>query len=98
MAVVVTKEIKRKRILLGVFGLLIVASLAIIYFGIFSKSSPAVSSQLPATATVTAVAPGGKVADLNVQVLEDSRFKELQPPPGVPVKTETTGKSNPFSD
>lgn len=98
MAIIVTKEIKRKRTLLVVFGVLVLASGAILYFGFLGTGG-----SLPAGVTTPApidsnTAVAGQVSDLKIKILEDDRFKKLEPPPGVPLKTETTGKSNPFSD
>ncbi len=97
MAVVITKEIKKKRILLVIFMALVLASAAILYFGIFSggETTPAVAQPSP---TIGGPAVAGQISDLKIKILEDDRFRNLQPPPGVPLKTETTGKSNPFSD
>ena len=94
MAVVVTKDIKRRRLFLAVFAVLVLAAALIIYFGIFNKNTP-LSAVLPLE---NPVANGSQVSDLKVKILEDERFKNLLSPPGVPLKTETTGKSNPFSD
>lgn len=94
MAVVATKEIKRKQLFLTVFIVLVLASAVIIYLGIFKKSAPpSVVAPLPSSAV-----SGSQISDLKVKILEDDRFRNLLPPPGVPLKTETTGKSNPFSD
>ncbi|MDP3764292.1 MAG: hypothetical protein Q8Q95_01585 [bacterium] len=100
MAVIVTKEIKKKRILLAVFGVLVLVSFGILYFGFFGSSSP--PPVQPEQSAVVAGTPSATVADqvsdLKVKILEDERFKSLQIPPGVPIETQTTGKSNPFSD
>lgn len=96
MSVVVTKEIKKKIIFLVVLGVLVLASVMILYFGFFSGWSPQ-STVLPEESSVV---PTGSqaVSDLDVKILEDERFKILRSPPGVPVATSTTGKKNPFSD
>ena len=93
MAVIVTKDIKRKRLFLTVFVALVLASAVIIYLGVFSKGSQP-NIVLPPENLVG----NNQVSDLKVKILEDERFRNLLPPPGVPLKTETTGKSNPFSD
>lgn len=93
MAVVITKEIKKKRTLLAVFVGLVLVSLVILYYGFLKKNSPSSSLSSP-----TSYKSSQSVSDLNVKILEDQRFKNLQTPPGVPLKTDTTGKSNPFSD
>lgn len=94
MAIVITKEIKKKRILLGAALALLVASFLIIYFGLFYEPKvPAVSSS-----SNLEVAAGQKVPDLNVDIFNDERFKILKSPPGVPIATDTPGKINPFSD
>ena len=93
MAVVITKEIKKKRTLLAVFAGLVLVSLVILYYGFLKKDSP--SSDLSSGTSYKSSQP---VSDLNVKILEDQRFKNLQTPPGVPLNTNTTGKSNPFSD
>lgn len=102
MAVVVTKEIKKKRMLFGVFAALVLASVAIIYFGIFGKvrpeALPLAVSDITAPGEGSAAAGADPVADLKIKILEDERFKELQSSPGVPLKTGTTGKRNPFSE
>lgn len=99
MAVIVTKEIKKKRILLAVFAGLVLASLGILYFGYFGASSPLPQpEQSQGTTNVSSASVSDQVSDLNVKVLEDSRFQNLQTPPGVPINVQTTGKSNPFSD
>ena len=49
-------------------------------------------------ASVIGTTVSEQVSDLKVKILEDIRFQGLQPPPGVPINTQTTGKSNPFSD
>ncbi|MBI2454376.1 MAG: hypothetical protein HYV54_02295 [Parcubacteria group bacterium] len=95
MSVVVTKEIKKKRIMLAILGALILASVLILYFGFFSGGLP--STVLPEESSVAPLG-NGMVSDLNVKILEDERFKNLASPPGVPVATSTTGKKNPFSD
>ena len=94
MAVVVTKDIRRKQLLLAAFAALVLTSASIIYFGMFKESAPS-SAVLPLENPVVS---GSQVSDLKVKILEDERFKNLLSPPGVPLKTETTGKSNPFSD
>lgn len=94
MAVVVTKDIKRKRMFLAVFAVLVLAAALIIYFGIFKKSAPP-SAVAPSPSSAV---NGSQISDLKVKILEDDRFRNLLPPPGVPLKTETTGKNNPFSD
>ena len=40
------------------------------------------------------------LSDLEVKLdlFEDDRFKELEASPGVPLKAQTSGKKNPFSD
>ncbi|MBI4118783.1 MAG: hypothetical protein HY452_00790 [Parcubacteria group bacterium] len=93
MAVVVTKDIKRKRLFLAVFVVLVLTSAIIIYLGIFKESSQP-NIVLPSENLVNS----NQVSDLKIKILEDDRFRNLLPPPGVPLKTETTGKSNPFSD
>ena len=93
MAVIVTKDIKRKRLFLTVFVALVLASAVIIYLGVFNKVSQP-NIVLPPENLVG----NNQVSDLKVKILEDERFRNLLPPPGVPLKTETTGKSNPFSD
>ncbi|MBI2052051.1 MAG: hypothetical protein HYT38_00015 [Candidatus Sungbacteria bacterium] len=93
MAVVVTKDIKRKRLFLAVFVVLVLTSAIIIYLGIFKESSQP-NIVLPPENLVNS----NQVSDLKIKILEDDRFRNLLPPPGVPLKTETTGKSNPFSD
>lgn len=105
MSVVVTKEIKRKRMLLLVFLALVLASFGILYFGIFKTNTPPPpQSQQKSnivesdTADVSNKAVSEQVSDLKVKILEDIRFQDLQSPPGVPISTQTTGKSNPFSD
>ncbi len=101
MAVIVTKEIKKKRLLLAVFGFLVVVSLGILYFGGYFGSStppPPVQAQQGGTATTPVAAVSDQVSDLKVKILEDVRFQNLQVPPGVPIEIQTTGKSNPFSD
>ncbi|MDP3800148.1 MAG: hypothetical protein Q8Q90_01865 [bacterium] len=101
MAVILTKEIKKKRLLLAVFGALVVVSLGILYFGgYFGSSTPAPIQ--PGQGSPVATTPGAavvdQVSDLKVKILEDIRFQNLQMPPGVPIEMQTTGKSNPFSD
>lgn len=101
MPVIVTREIKKKRMLIAVFAALILAALAILYFGgVLGGSSPTSSVEV-------SNAPGGAanqaelktpISDAQLKILEDARFTDLQSPPGVPIKTDTTGKSNPFSD
>ncbi len=93
MAVIVTKDIKRKRLFLAVFVVLVLTSAIIIYLGIFKESSQP-NIVLPPENLVNS----NQVSDLKIKILEDDRFRNLLPPPGVPLKTETTGKSNPFSD
>ncbi|MEK9174612.1 MAG: hypothetical protein AAB725_01425 [Patescibacteria group bacterium] len=97
MAVIVTKEIKKKRILMGVFFVLVLSSGLVLYFGFLHKGSPPPAVVAPVT-PAAGVAATSQVSDLKVKILEDDRFKNLELPPGVPIKTETTGKSNPFSD
>lgn len=96
MAVIITKEIRKKRILLGVFGALVLASVLILYFGFFGNQQ-SLDTVLPPEGSVSPAA-GQTVSDLDVGILEDERFKNLVSPPGVPVATSTTGKKNPFSD
>ena len=73
MAIVITKEIKRKRILLGVALAFLVASFLIIYFGLFYKPNvPAISSS--SNLKVAATAAGQKIPDLNVDIFSDERF------------------------
>ncbi|MFY9493242.1 MAG: hypothetical protein WAP55_02095 [Minisyncoccia bacterium] len=95
MPVVATKEIKRKRLFLTVFIVLVLTSAAIVYFGIFKKSALPSTALPPANPTT---ASNNQISDLKVKILEDERFRDLLPPPGLPLKTETTGKNNPFSD
>ena len=97
MAVIVTKEIKKKRILIGLFAILVLVIFGILYFGIFRYSVPLSVEQTQGQAGSGATA-ADQVSDLKVKILEDERFKNLQSPPGVPLNTETTGKGNPFSD
>ena len=97
MAVIVTKEIKKKRILLGIFAVLVLVTFGILYFGIFKRSAPASVEQFQRSVSSSATA-SDQISDLKVKILEDERFKNLQAPPGVPLNTQTTGKSNPFSD
>ena len=98
MAVIVTKEIKRKRITLGVLAALVLASLLILYFGIFTGRVPE-ATVLPMSETgPSEVLGNSQVSDIKIKILEDERFKILKSPPGVPLNTNTTGKSNPFSD
>lgn len=105
MAVVVTKEIKKKRMLLLIFLALVLVTFGILYFGgVFSGGStppPQVAQQpnpIVGTANVSDTTVSEQVSDLKVKILEDIRFQGLQSPPGVPIDTQTTGKSNPFSD
>lgn len=103
MSVIVTKEIKKKRMLLLVFLVLVLASFGVLYFGGFFKKSlvPSPQAQQPAVTgavNVSNKAVSEQVSDLKIKILEDVRFQGLQPPPGVPISTQTTGKSNPFSD
>lgn len=99
MSIVVTKEIKRRRLFLAVFAVLVSASAALVYFGIFKKNTQ-YNVILPLENPANGDNPtnNNQVSDLKVKILEDERFKNLLSPPGVPLKTETTGKSNPFSD
>ncbi len=90
MAVILTKEIKRRRLLLALAGVLLLVALLIIYFGLFYQ--PGSSANPAGTGTVQ------QPADINIGIFDDIRFKNLQSPPGVPIATDTPGKANPFSD
>ena len=94
MAIVVTKEIKKKRILLVVAGGLIAASFLVIYFGVYYQPSMPSAEQ---SGVPTASLSKSEV-DINLGVFDDERFKSLQISPGVPIATDTPGKSNPFSE
>lgn len=96
MAIVITKEIKRKRILLAVAGGMLLVAFLIIYFGIFYKPGVPAMDVLAPVSGVTG--SKSEVSDINVSIFEDQRFKDLQTPPGVPIATDTPGKANPFSD
>lgn len=99
MAVVITKEIKKKRILISVFSVLVLTTFGILYFGFFKKSSsPPPQLKDSGVASVVGTTVSEQVSDLKIKILEDIRFQGLQSPPGVPINTQTTGKSNPFSD
>lgn len=99
MAVVVTKEIKKKRKLLAVFAVSMLITGLVLYFGMFRDSAPPVSDEPVADDMDSPpVDSGSEVPRLELRVLEDERFKNLQPPPGLPVATTTAGKENPFSD
>ena len=96
MAIIITKEIKKKRILLAVAGVMLLTAFLIIYFGIFyNPSVPAVDVLVPASGVTGSKS---EISDINVGIFEDQRFKDLQIPPGVPIATDTPGKANPFSD
>lgn len=104
MAVIVTKDIKRKRIMLGAFAALVLGSGLIIYFGIFSNRVTPSETDLPpesgeSTGEVASF-PQVSAPDFKVDILADERFKNLQSSPGVPleVATNTAGKINPFSE
>jgi hypothetical protein len=102
MPVIVTKQIKKKRILIAAFAVLIIATLAILYFGgVIGGGSLPISVGLPVSdSSITGDGQEIKVpiSDAKLKILEDERFTNLQNSPGVPISTETTGKSNPFSD
>ena len=99
MAVVITQEIKKKRTMLALAGILLVVTATILYFGL--KTTPP-EEAAPAPAGVDGlaeeIAPAPEVGDLKIDILEDARFKKLQESPGVPVATSTAGKLNPFSE
>ena len=86
--------------LIAAFAVLILAAFAILYFGgVIGGEQAQPPESVPDISTVT----GGDevkipISDAKLKILEDERFKILQNPPGVPVKTDTTGKANPFSD
>ncbi len=100
MAVVITQEIKKKRTMLALAGILLVVTAVILYVGL--KKTPPIEETVSAPAGVAGapeeIAPAPEVGDLNIGILEDTRFKKLQESPGLPVATSTTGKSNPFSE
>ena len=99
MPVVVTKEIKKKRKLLAIFAVSMLVTGLVLYFGMFRDSAPSVSSEPVADDVgLPPVDLGSEVPRLEVRILDDERFKNLQPSPGLPVATTTAGKANPFSD
>ena len=101
MAVVITKEIRKKRILIAAFAVLVLLSLSILYFGGVIGGGSQAPSVEPSQEIPVATGSGEvkiPISDAKLKILEDERFKILQSPPGVPVKTDTTGKANPFSD
>jgi|SRR3989338_3940340 len=106
MPVIVTKEIKKKRILMAALAILVIAIFSVLYFGgvIGKDSQPAPVEPAVGQSAVVPLAEGTgqeiqtPISDAKLKILEDERFKNLQSPPGVPVKTDTTGKSNPFSE
>lgn len=99
MAVIITKEIRRRRALLIASGALLIVMALVLFLGL-NKNTP--SSEVPASVEnpeiLTPPASDSGVSDLKVGVFEDERFKALQDPPGLPVESKTTGKLNPFSD
>ncbi|MBI4119935.1 MAG: hypothetical protein HY454_00530 [Parcubacteria group bacterium] len=101
MPVVVTKEIKKKRKLLAIFAVSMLASGLVLYFGLFRQAASPTPPDEPAAAEagLPPAGLGSEVPRLELRLLEDERFKNLQPPPGLPLATTTTaGKENPFSD
>ncbi len=99
MSVIVTKQIKKKRILIAALAVLIIATFTILYLGgVIGGSSPTTSVELPSSVTETGQEVQVPISDAKLKILEDERFKNLQNSPGVPLNTDTTGKSNPFSD
>ena len=100
MAVVITKEIRKKRMLIAAFAVLVLAAFAILYFGGVIGGGRQIQTAGPDQNISSGPAEQVKVpiSDAKLKILEDERFKILQNPPGVPVKTDTTGKVNPFSD
>lgn len=99
MAVIATKEIKKRRMLLTVFAALVATSGLVLYFGLFGGSTPPLPSEPSGdNASLPPADLQSEVPRLEVGILEDERFKNLQWPPGLPLATTTAGKANPFSD
>jgi hypothetical protein len=100
MAVVITQEIKKKRTMLALAGILLVVTATILYIGLKKTPPPEETVAEPAgvAGTPEEIAPATEVGDLKIDILEDARFKKLQESPGVPVATSTARKSNPFSE
>ena len=95
MAVVITKDIKKKRFQLAIAVSLILVAFLIIYLGFFRTTSPKIGPAEVANQNPSAP----EVSDINIKIFDDARFKSLQNSPGVPLATTTeSGKLNPFSD
>lgn len=105
MPVIVTKEVKKKRILLAISVVSIVAAFFVLYFGGIvgiGGGSPAVlENEMLELGFIFGETEQGinvPISDERLKILDDERFTSLQDPPGVPVSAETTGNRNPFSD
>jgi hypothetical protein len=103
MSVIVTKEVKKKRILLAIFAVSIIATFFVLYFGgMLGGGSPVVlENDMLQSGFIfgeTEQEINVPISDIRLKILDDERFTSLQDPPGVPVSAETTGNRNPFSD
>ena len=99
MAVIITKEIKKRRILLVASAILLVVTALVLFLGLNETSAPTISTNVESSeVSMPQPSSDSGVSDLKVGVFEDERFKILKDPPGLPVESKTTGKSNPFSD
>ncbi len=100
MAVIITKEIKKRRILLAASAVLLAVMALVLFLGLNENTSEQTVPVSVGDSEVAMPQPvsDSAVSDLKVEVFEDERFKILKDPPGLPVESKTTGKSNPFSD
>lgn len=103
MAVVATKEIKKKRMLIIVFSALVVGTFVILYYGgVFGKKSVTVPVTQPSQNQISPESfkeqPESATFELKIGIFEDAQFKALQKVQIPTQASATPGKANPFSD
>lgn len=100
MAVILTKEEKKKRIMISVIAVSIIGTFSVLYFGGIIGGGPKYITDMPE------ILPGedsGKYLgsfsyDIDVKIFDDERFKSLMDPLTIPISTTTDGNRNPFSE
>ena len=90
MAIQFTQQKKKQKILIIAFGIVLLVTSVVVWYGFFRDDTP---SFVPSP-TVTAPAP--REISINFSLLESLAFQELRPFERISPYEEGTGRRNPF--
>jgi len=89
MAIVFSEEKKRQQYLIVIFAVVVLATVAVFWFGVFQAPKTEVV-QIPTS-------PFSKKVEINFSTLDDPRLADLELFSGITAFAGETGRANPFA-